>query len=210
VIVRLRVCGSDGRQHGDQGDESALMWEKKVKLGAGVDNADPHAADNSHPWSGICTISAAYCQPSAAAAAACAAGTEGSTLGCAECAAGDGTCDNSGLPTVWEWLLALNASNFAAHADWRLPKLAELESIADRTDGTPPAINVAFHGTGCGAGCTDITSPSCACTHDEGHWTATSYAPDPSNAWLVGFEDGRVGSHERTVKLHVRGVRTAP
>ena len=189
--------------------QTGLTWEKKINLSGGVDNGNPEAADNSYPWGGTCTISGAYCQPTPSAAAACAAGVDGASQGCAECGVGEGTCDTSGLPTVWEWLASVNAASFAGHDDWRLPNLSELESIADRADSIPPAVNLAFHGASCGV-CSVITSPACACTNTEGHWTATSYAPDPNSAWLVSFDAGVVLSHERGVKLHVRAVRGGP
>jgi hypothetical protein len=104
---------------------SGLEWEKKDTLvGSGDDAANPHDVDNRYTWAGQCSLDpTVLCQPTAAAAALCAAQTAGAS-GCAECGPGDGTCDaaiGGAITTVWDWLVALNAAAFGGHTDWRLP-----------------------------------------------------------------------------------------
>jgi uncharacterized protein DUF1566 len=189
---------------------TGLMWEKKVKFDQTQDLANPQDADNLYPWAGTCSATGKLCQPTGAAATACAAGAEGDPTGCAQCTEADGTCDAT--TTAWTWLVALNAANLGTHSDWRLPKRSELESIIDLTRSLP-AVDVAFHGTNCGAACADITSAACACTTGT-YWSSTTVQPAPSAAWEVTFTDGQVGSDVKSqslsdvnVSFYVRAVR---
>ena len=108
---------------------TCLVWEKKDD-----DNAvgSLHDKDNFYQWA--CAEAGTLCQPTAAAATAC-AGATGSALGCAQCA-------STSCNTIWTWQVALNASGFAGHQDWRVPtsagccglptgEAAEIESIVD-------------------------------------------------------------------------------
>lgn len=178
-----------------------------MKLGGGTDFANLHDADNYYLWAGSCSISGDFCQPDAASQAACAAGVDGNALGCAACGMGAGTCDTFGETTFCQWLGALNTAAFSGHSDWRIAKRSELESIIDIADGTPPAINVAFHGASCGVACTDITSAACACTQSSSYWAATSYAPSPFSAWVVYFDGGYVFADFKFNFYYVRAVR---
>ncbi|MGH7790289.1 MAG: hypothetical protein ACRERC_25700, partial [Candidatus Binatia bacterium] len=57
---------------------SGLMWEKKTELGGGANFTNVHDADNTYNWSGACTVTTTKsCQPTAAAAALCAAHVQG-------------------------------------------------------------------------------------------------------------------------------------
>ncbi len=173
--------------------QTKLIWEKKVGLGAGADTASLHAADNFYTWAGVCSQTAptVLCQPNAAAAAACAQGTQGDPKGCGTCTAEQGMCnaDPDGLgvlSTIWDWLVPVNAAVFAGHADWRVPTVAEMESLVDYL-APPPAIDGAFKGLNCGPLCTDVTSAACSCTQPNPYWTATSDANDPPLAWVTDF-----------------------
>lgn len=209
-------------------EQTGLMWEKKITLSGGSptpgqsptpgpDFTNPHDAYNGYVWSGQCSGKTTKdCQTTAAAAGVCAAAVEGNAVGCAQCAAGEGTCGLvcpvglacSATDTVWSWVLALNATNFAGHADWRVPKVQELASLIDYTDGTPPAVNGVFQTTGCVAGCTDVTSAACSCTSSGIYWSGSTYAPFSSiNAWIVGFNDGVVEPDVRRQPRYVRAVR---
>jgi hypothetical protein len=111
--------------------------------------------------------------------------------------------------TTYTWYTAfttkvatLNSGNFAGHNDWRLPNVNELQSIANY--GTfNPAVDAAFN-TSCTASCTVLT---CSCTQSDFYWSATTYQPNPSDAWIVNFVDGNVLDGNKTTNFYVRAVR---
>lgn len=188
---------------------NGLMWEKKVKANNTVDAANLQDADNKYPWGGRCSIAISkICQPNAAAAAACAAGAEFGTGGCSQCGVGEGTCDvTGGSPTVWQWLLSLNAASFGGHADWRIPRADELAALVDRSV-YDPSVSSPFAGASCGAACGDVTSPACSCTSGDFYWTATSYADSPDSLrWVVEFYAGETTGATARNAYFVRAVR---
>ncbi len=77
--------------------------------------------------------------------------------------------------------------------DWRLPTLAELESLLDRTkarpEGRPPMREeVPFR--------------------DElSYWSSTTFEQDTKNAWIVMFDGAYVLSYYKSNLYHVRCVR---
>jgi formylglycine-generating enzyme required for sulfatase activity len=77
--------------------------------------------------------------------------------------------------------------------DWRLPSLAELESLLDRTkarpEGRPPMrAEVPFR--------------------DElSYWSSTTFERDTKNAWIVVFDGAYVLSYYKSNLYHVRCVR---
>lgn len=181
-----------------------LMWEKKVKLDGSDDLANPHDADNEYVWAGQCTISGAWCQPNEDASYHCLEQVEGDTTGCAECGVGEGTCFTFGLDTIWEF--RSDVSGFAGYTDWRVPTLAELESLRDVTVSAP-AVDAALHGASCGTACDNLGDLACSCTRSDVHWSSTTYADFPSRAWTVGFYDGTVFSYPKDNTIGVRAVR---
>jgi hypothetical protein len=91
-----------------------------------------------------------------------------------------------------QWAGALTAardSNFAGFTDWRLPSKRELESIIDRTCYSPTANDTVF--------------PNFAVDH----WTSTTDALSPSQAWAVSFYDGTTTSASKGFFYAVRLVR---
>jgi hypothetical protein len=188
---------------------SGLTWEKKVKLDSTQDVINPQDADNYYPWAGQCSVSFNYCQPTAAAAALCTAQSEDGASGCNECGGGEGTCDTfSTLPTLWMLAVDANMASFGGYTDWRLPTREELISIVDYTVTTYGQMTyAAFHGTSCGASCTDVTNPLCSCTIGGIYLTASSVAPNPVSIWGVTFFGGLVTEWGKSNPGYARLVR---
>ncbi len=186
---------------------TGLQWEKQIELDrrGSVDN--PHDVDNYYRWAGRCTVTRKYCQPTAAAAALCAATAEDGTTGCDQCTGEGRTCDAA--TTVWTAAAERNAARFAGQADWRVPTREELVSIVDYRATTYPMTDVAFHAAGCGPACRDVSDPACSCTRKNSYWSASSLARNPAGVWVVAFTLGDVtffnkSAHQFSVRL-VRG-----
>jgi hypothetical protein len=109
-----------------------------------------------------------------------------STTGDGDTADADGTAFTS-------FLLALNAAGFAGHYDWRLPTIAELQTILlePYPCTTSPCIDPVFGPTIAGGG-----------------WSATTNADSPSDACYVAFNSGYVGDGGfKGYAFYVRAVR---
>ena len=94
----------------------------------------------------------------------------------------------------------LNQVAFAGHTDWRLPNAKELMSIVN-FEKVGPAVSAAFN-TKCESGCTVLT---CSCTSGVLHWSSTTAASDPQNAWYLLFFSGVLV--ESSKSLHTSAVR---
>lgn len=91
--------------------------------------------------------------------------------------------------TIWDWLAALNATNFAGYNDWRIPNVKELQSIVDY-ERLNPCIDPVF----------GITVPF-------PYWSATTFASTSPSAWFVNFRLGDMSVIDKTERFLVRAVR---
>ena len=110
--------------------------------------------------------------------------------------------------TAFTVLLAqLNAGGgFAGHTDWRLPTLAELHATVDYADATSPLVPSIFDGA-CTGSCSITT---CSCTAPSRHWSDSSVAGTPTDAWVVDPGNGEVVWDTKDTDYAVRAVRTGP
>jgi hypothetical protein len=138
---------------------------------------------------------------------------------------GDGTItdNNSGLmweklsddgsihdkDTTYSWANAfaskvatLNGTSFAGYDDWRVPSVAELETLKN-FGAYSPAVYSTFN-TDCVAACTVAT---CSCTQSGYYWSSTTFRSAPANAWHVSHIGGATDGSLKTSGLYVRAVR---
>ena len=102
------------------------------------------------------------------------------------------------------FLAGLNAgTGFANHTDWRIPTIAELETILDYSQQIP-AVAAAFN-TNCSSPCT-VTTCSC-CVQQNDYWSSTTQLGSPGFVWDVFTGNGSVQPSLKTSSLFARGVR---
>ena len=152
--------------------KTCLMWEKKTGtvvapvICSPTTCADPHDVNNRYSWS-------------------------------ASGMAADGTVFTQFLEGVNGRLCAsITCPKLGGHSDWRLPLLAELQTIVDPTKGNCVG--------GSGA-CIDETvfGP----TVPYYYWSASTLASGPANAWLVYFYTGSSDPSTKSINYYVRAVR---
>ncbi len=99
------------------------------------------------------------------------------------------TYAQSTLPTATN---AVSRCGFSS--GWRLPTRRELLSLVHNglTDYAQPRIDVNYF----------------PATQAYVYWTSDTYAPDPSVAWIVDFDDGNSGAYDKTDSFYVRLVRS--
>jgi hypothetical protein len=87
-----------------------------------------------------------------------------------------GACTGTAAGYTWQGALQqASAAIFAGHTDWRLPNIKELRSLVEDRCHSPAINSTVFPGT-----------PS------SGFWSASVYANQPGDAWLVSFNVGDV------------------
>lgn len=99
-----------------------------------------------------------------------------------------GQCNTEAL------LAAVNAAGLCGAHDWRLPSIAELESIVDLGVSPRPAINEALF----------------PLTDSQIYWSGSTSAANTTGAWAIVFDGGRRAPFSKGTVAWVRLVRTAP
>lgn len=114
---------------------------------------------------------------------------------CAEGLSGETCANGEAMTMFWDVALAAaESSGFAGYSDWRVPNFKELHSIVESC-GYDPAINqTVFPRT---------PRPPFGSVF----WTSTSWAPAPSDAWVVVFDRGGGVATPKGSRLFVRLVR---
>jgi hypothetical protein len=142
--------------------QTGLMWEMKDASDGTQDLTNPRDVDNHYIWT---SESGAPFPP-------------------------DGTVFTDFLARLNN-TVASSASDtpFAGHTDWRIPTIAELQTILDCSFGLP---------------CID---PIFGPTATSFYWSSTSNASDPLFAWVVDFVDGDVFNSNKSFGVRVRAVR---
>ena len=102
-----------------------------------------------------------------------------------------GTCLTAGRCDTEKFVQDVNAVNLCGHSDWRLPSLRELKTIVHQGVANPSIDTTYFPNT--------VASL---------FWSASTYIPLPTHAWLVNFSDGPGNAYSKSFSyFYVRLVR---
>ncbi len=99
-------------------------------------------------------------------------------------------CSGTASTYNYEQAKALTA-NFAGQSDWRLPNIAELETLVERDNYSPAINNTIFPNT----------------IFDNYFWSSSLYASYDVMAWMMSFNYGKIYMGNKTISLPVRLVR---
>ncbi len=96
------------------------------------------------------------------------------------------TCSGTANTYTYEQAAALKKRSFAGHSDWRVPNIAELQTIVEREN---------------------INNTIFPNTPNNWFWSSSPYIGFPTVAWLVFFSNGNVYGGGRSNSFYVRLVR---
>lgn len=103
----------------------------------------------------------------------------------------DSDCTGKAKTYTYAKAMALTSS-FAGYSDWRLPNIAELQTIVER-ENVDPAVNTTVF-------------PN---ARNKWFWSSSPYVSSADGKWVVGFYDGYVGNSYLSSSLPVRLVRAS-
>jgi hypothetical protein len=101
-----------------------------------------------------------------------------------------GTCTGAAATYTWDQANALKDA-FAGQSDWRLPTIAELESLVNFSAAGPSINGVVFPAT-------EATA----------FWSSVPYVFNSGDAWYTDFSEGIVDTNSKSFNYQVRLVRT--
>ena len=159
-------------------NQTGLEWEMKIACGATNPNI-PRCVENTYTWSGT-GLSA-----------------DGSLFRDEPVPGGEGFLPrlNKSVGSVSIDGVTLDMACYAGHCDWRIPTIAELQSILILDCGAPPCIDPVF-------------VPTVASSYWSSTATALAAPGFPSsNAWSADFNNGSVGQVSNMLALYARAVR---
>lgn len=193
--VGIGSAGFDFTKLDDNGDElpsdssnyacvrdnvTGLIWEIKTVSSAGVPNTPLRDSKNTYNWH--------FPDGSTGGEDGTAAGALTSCPSAADC----------GLET---YTIEVNATVYCGAANWRVPTIAELQTIVDYSkDSDSNAVETDLF----------IDMPSSALQDHLYFWTSETSADGGGkfSAWVIGFEDGNDNSRAKASTAYVRLVRT--
>jgi len=155
---------------------TTLVWEKKDTLDDTQNFSDPHDADNTYAWCSGPPLDS--CTNSASPP--------------------DGTAFTSFLETL------NGGAGFAGANGWRIPTLAELQSIMLDFVCVRRAVEL---GPNCRCGATPCIDATFGPTRPNSYLSATTAIGASNVVWLVGFDNAGVGFGTKPFPSYVRAVR---
>jgi len=183
------VFPGDGAGHGaalsytDNGDGTATDNNTLLMWEVKDNNGGVHDVDNTYTWSSSGTAA-------------------DGTLFTVFLATLNNTCDGDETTACTSNANCTGIGNgkcgHAGFRDWRIPHVKELQSLVDYGQVSPTI---------------DPTFPGLTATFNSFHWSSTTAAHDPSDAWVVNFDHGLVfyygfvNSNHKGGSLDGRAVR---
>jgi hypothetical protein len=174
----LATAAAIACRYRDNGDrtvtdfDTGLMWEQKDSLDDQWDPANPHDADNAYTWTSSGSFADGTVFTDFLVRINGSVGGQGINP--------FGSCQSDDAVSV--------TGGFADHCDWRLPSIAELQSIMDVTRAD----------CGGGGACID---PIFGQTIAGYYWSATTLTGYPMSAWSTEHLRRHLGLREQDLRL---------